>query len=68
MDEALEALKNQRYGMLTNPLDMPPMNCELTELEVMQHLNWIDACTEGQQWPESIMKQCRRRFARTFRN
>jgi len=58
-------IMQQRWAMMTNPCTMkvPPM-CKATELEITEHLFWLDAVTSGQQMSKIEMDKCRERFAR----
>jgi len=58
-----KSLKQQRWGMLTNP-HYPPLE-EMTKLEaaeVMNHLMLIDILNDGPPLTEGDMKKCRKRF------
>ncbi len=59
----VEILKQQRWGMLTNPY-CPPVKkmTKLNELEVVDHLILIDILNDGPPFANAEMKKCRERF------
>ena len=58
----------QRWAMMTNPFAMlvPPL-CKATDLEIMEHLIWLDAICDGRRLTESEIKESRERFERFCR-
>lgn len=59
----IELLRQQRWGMLSNPC-YPPVGkmTKLNELELVNHLILIDVLRDGPPFVNAEMKKCRRRF------
>jgi hypothetical protein len=63
--ELQSELKQQRWGMMTNPFVMKvPLICKATELEIIEHLLLVNNLPMefSQQFSKKEIDQCRARF------